>query len=259
MKKLENITIGTDAEVFLMYEDCVISAIGVIGGSKDEPKDIDNNCFIQEDNILAEFNIPPVTTKEEFISYISYCKDWIEINFPELKLHFSSSEMVEDFVVSTPKAKEFGCEPDCIVDLTNKSDEMNKDKYDIMNQQRAQQNVRTSGFHIHIGYKNSNHKTNREIVKLFEKYVTIPLLDEDNDQHDRRKMYGKAGSYRHKPYGVECRSLGGYFIKNEETISKVWDLVQVVIEKYNQGERVSKHEFKQIKQIINNKQTICVD
>lgn len=261
MKKLNNITIGTDAEVFLKYGEDIISAIGVIGGSKTHPKSINNNCFIQEDNILAEFNIPPVKTKEDFVNYINYCKDWIEVNHPDLTLHFSSSEEVEFFVLSSTKAKEFGCEPDSIVDYSDESDNMNIDEYDKLNQERALKSVRTSGFHIHIGYENPSIETNREIVKLFEKYVTMPLVLEDYDPFNRRQMYGKSGSYRNKPYGVECRSLGGYFIKDNSTIEKVWDLTQKVIKKYNEGERVSKKDFKNIKKIINNKQTdkICVD
>lgn len=261
MRKLTNVTIGTDAEVFLKYEDTVISAIGLIGGSKKEPRDIGNKCFMQEDNILAEFNIPPITTKKEFLDYINYCKDWLDINFPELTLHFSSSEMIEDFILSDIKAKEFGCEPDLVVDFSDKSDSMNIDDFEKLNQKRADKLMRTSGFHIHIGYDNPNMETNREIVKLFEKYVTMPLVLEDLDILNRREMYGVSGSYRNKSYGVECRSLGGYFLKSDETINKVWDLIQLVISKFNEGERVNKQEFQKIKQIINNKETnkICVD
>lgn len=258
--KIENITIGTDAELFLKHEGDIISVIGNIGGTKKDPIPIGNDCFMQEDNILAEFNIPPVTSKEDFIKYITYCKDWIYINLPELEMHFSSSEIVNDFIISLPNAKEFGCEPDCIVDLKPDTDCMTKDEHEMFNQERMKKNLRTSGFHIHIGYSNPDIETNRELVKLFEKHVTMALLPLDLDNHNRRSMYGKSGSYRNKPYGVECRSLGGYFIANNKTIGKVWDLTQIAINKFNEGERVTTEEFKKIKQIINNKQTnICVD
>lgn len=264
MNKITNVTIGTDAEVFLRYEDTVISAIGVIGGSKDDPKSIGEGCFVQEDNVLAEFNIPPVTTKEEFIKYINYCKNWIEVNHPELNLHFSSSEMVETFILAEDKAKEFGCEPDSVVDYSSESDDMSQDEYEKLNMQRSASNKRTSGFHIHIGYSNPTQETNRELVKLFEKYVTLPLTLSDIDENDRRSMYGRSGSYRNKDYGVECRSLGGYFIANNDTIGDVWDRVQLVISKFNEGERVSSEEFANIKELINTKQinkiqAICAD
>lgn len=264
MEKITNVTIGTDAEVFLKYEDTVISAIGVIGGTKKDPNPIGRDCFIQEDNILAEFNIPPVTTREEFIDYINYCKDWIEVNHPEFKLHFSSSEMIEDFILMDDKAKEFGCEPDSVVDYSDITDDMSKDEWEKFNIERTRSRKRTSGFHIHIGYSNPTRETSRELVKLFEKHVTLPLVLQDNDVHNRRDMYGRSGSYRIKDYGVECRSLGGYFIANSDTIGDVWDRVQLVISKFNQGERVSSSEFAQIKELINTKQInkikeICAD
>ena len=248
---LKNVTIGTDAEVFMKYGDTVCSVIGLIGGSKKEPRDIGNKCFMQEDNILAEFNIPPITLKSEFVKYINYCKDWLEVNVPELEMHFSSSEIVEDFILYDSKANEFGCEPDCVVDLFPDRDDNTPDEHEAINVKRMSNLLRTSGFHIHFGYDNPNRETNREIVKLFEKYVTLPLMDKDLDIHNRRSMYGQSGSYREKPYGVECRSLGGYFIKDNEHIEMVWDCIHDVVSKYNEGERISKEEFAEIKNKVN--------
>lgn len=108
------------------------------------------------------------------------------------------------------------------------------------------------GFHIHIGYENPTQDISREIVKLFEKNVTLQLLKEDIDDHDRREFYGKCGEYRIKPYGLECRSVGSYFLKDESTIRKVWDGVQKTIVEFNNGERVSKQEFEIIKDIVDN-------
>lgn len=249
---LKKVTIGTDAEVFLSYQNEVISAIGLVGGTKSEPIPIGEGCAVQEDNILAEFNIPPVTTKAEFVKYINYCKNYLYTINSEIGLHFSSSEEIKPMLLSNPTAKEFGCEPDCIVDLFEDRDVYSADEHDAFNQERAGNTLRTSGFHIHIGYENPNEETNRELVKLFEKYVTSTLLPEDNDKFSRRIMYGKAGSYRNKAYGVECRSLGGYFLKDDFLIGKVWDLVQVAIRRYNEGERVSPEEFKELKENINN-------
>jgi len=56
---------------------------------------------------------------------------------------------------------------------------------------KRQSNKRTGGFHIHIGYKNPTQKISRELVKLFEKNVTLQLLKEDVDDYNRREFYGK--------------------------------------------------------------------
>ena len=253
MKELKNITIGTDAEVFFKEGNYITSAVGTIGGTKKNPIPIGNDCFAQEDNILAEFNIPPVTNVTDFVEYIEYCKDWLEITHPEFSLHYASSEKIERWLLLDSEARHFGCSPDCIVDYKSDRDHQTEDEMEECLISKGASMIRTSGFHIHIGYDNPDIETNREIVKLFEKYVTMPLILEDVDDYDRRTMYGKAGSYRNKEYGVECRSLGGYFLKNKTTIHDVWNRVQRVLKAFNSGERVSTAEFAEIKQIINTK------
>jgi len=254
MTKLKNITIGTDAEVFFKEDDYVVSVVGLIGGTKESARPIGKDCFVQEDNILAEFNIPPVTNVQDFLSNINYCKDWLEVNYPAYGLHFASSEKIERWLLMDAEAQTFGCAPDCVVDYKEDRDEQTEDEKEESLIEKTSSCIRTSGFHIHIGYENSTIDTNREIVKLFEKYVTMPLLLSDKDDYNRRLMYGKAGSYRNKDYGVECRSLGGYFLKDDATISNVWDRVQQVLNAFNSGERVSKEEFAEIKHNINTKQ-----
>lgn len=256
---MNNITIGTDAELFLTHNKKIISSIGLLGGTKDNPKPIGEGCFIQEDNILAEFNIPPVNNSLDFIKYIKYAKDHINLTYPELELLCSSSEIIDNSILVNEKALEFGCEPDCIVDLFEDRDNYTMDEHDQMNIKKASNNLRTAGFHIHIGYDNPNEETNRELVKMFEKYVTMPLLHLDPDTHNRRSMYGKCGSYRHKSYGVECRSLGGYFLKDLKLVALVYEHVFQMLNKFiNENERVSKEEFKKIKQIVNKEQTVKV-
>lgn len=251
--KLEEITIGSDLEMFITDQDNNLqSAIGVFGGTKTEPKYIGELCYIQEDNILVEANIPPVDNFNDFYKYISYIKSYINTNYPEYKLKYSSSEIASLDLLLNEKAREFGCEPVLIVDYNKKGDIIPDHDFEIGIADKQFSNKRTGGFHIHIGYKNPTQKISREIVKLFEKNVTLPLLKEDVDEHNRREFYGKAGEYRIKSYGLECRSLGSAFLKDETTLRKVWDGVQKTIQDFNNGERVSKQEFEIIKDIIDN-------
>lgn len=251
--KLENITIGSDLEMFITdHNDNLQSAIGVFGGTKKEPKYIGELCYIQEDNILVEANIPPVTTFEDFYKYIKYIKSYINQNHPEYKLKYSSSEIAPLNLLLNEKAREFGCEPVLIVDYNKDGDITPDNEFDEGIELKRQSNKRTGGYHIHIGYENPTQEISREIVKLFEKNVTLQLLKEDIDDHDRREFYGKCGEYRIKPYGLECRSVGSYFLKDETTIRKVWDGVQKTITEFNNGERVSKQEFEIIKDIVDN-------
>lgn len=251
--KLENITIGSDLEMFITdQEGNLESAIGVFGGTKKEPKYIGELCYIQEDNILVEANIPPVTEFEEFIKYIQYIKQYINDNYPQYKLKYSSSEIAPLNLLINEKAQEFGCDPVLIVDYNKDGDIVPDLDFNIGIADKQISDKRTGGFHIHFGYDNPSKEVSREIVKLFERNVTLPLLKEDVDEHNRREFYGKSGEYRIKPYGLECRSLGSAFLKDETTLRKVWDGVQKTIQDFNNGDRVSKQEFEIIKDIIDN-------
>lgn len=252
--KLEEVTIGSDLEMFITdQEDNLQSAIGIFGGTKKEPKYIGELCYIQEDNILVEANIPPVTEFEEFYKYIEYIKSYINTNHPEYKLKYSSSEIAPlGLLIANEKAMEFGCDPVLIVDYNKDGDIVPDEEFESGIEMKRQSHKRTGGFHIHFGYKDNSPKISREIVKLFEKNVTLELLKYDIDDFNRREFYGKCGEYRIKPYGLECRSLGSALLKDETTLKMVWDGIQKTISEFNNGERVSKQEFEIIKDIIDN-------
>ena len=249
--KLQEITIGSDLEMFITNKDGDLqSAVGVFGGTKKEPKYIGELCYIQEDNILVEANIPPVDNFEDFYKYISYIKAYINENHPEYDLKYTSSEIAPIQLLFDSKAREFGCEPVLIVDYNSDGDIIPDLDFEDGIECKRQSEKRTGGFHIHIGYKNPTQEISREIVKLFEKNVTLPLLKYDVDDNNRREFYGKSGEYRIKPYGLECRSLGSALLKDESTLKMVWDGVQKTIKEFNEGERVSTQEFEIIKDLI---------
>lgn len=251
--KLNNVTIGSDLEFFITdSENNIISGINRFGGTKDKPKYIGEGCYIQEDNILGEANIPPVVTKQDFIKYINYIKNYVNEVHPDVKILYSSSEYMPPELSLDAKANIFGCDPSLIVDYNDEGDEIPEFEHEQMIEQKTMSLLRTGGFHIHIGYDNPTQEKSREIVKLFEKNVTLPLMKYDIDKYNRRQSYGKAGEYRIKPYGLECRSLGSALLRDDELLSLVWDGVMKTIEDFNSGERVSKQEFEIIKEIINN-------
>ncbi|AGO48928.1 COOH.NH2 ligase [Cellulophaga phage phi14:2] len=230
--------IGSDPEIFVkeIATGLVGSIIGVLGGTKDEPIKITNNCAVQEDNILAEFNIPPVSSKEEFIGHIDHCKDYISTLAAAkgLALYYSSSEQVPDSAITDDKAKVFGCAPSInIITEQVSAIEMNELSEEA-------KKLRTSGFHIHFGYDEPTDEINERIVLAFELMTSIPLNKFDNDKFHRRQLYGRFGDCRFKDYGVECRSLGGYFLKDHYTLSLVWDKIQETINLVNSDVPTSK-------------------
>jgi hypothetical protein len=142
--KLEEITIGSDLEMFITdHDDNLQSAIGVFGGTKKEPKYIGELCHIQEDNILVEANIPPVDNFEDFYKYISYIKSYINENHSEYKLKYSSSEIAPMNLLFNEKAREFGCEPVLIVDYDNNNDIIPDNDFEESIEIKRQSNKRT--------------------------------------------------------------------------------------------------------------------
>lgn len=121
MVTIDNFTIGADPELFIINEKTgkVVSSIGLIPGEKGEPwvgPDMPNGFGLETDNILAEFNIPPVTDHLSFINNIEYMKVYIDkfvknIN-PELGILCAASQTVPASELKSKQAKEFGCDPD---------------------------------------------------------------------------------------------------------------------------------------------------
>ena len=60
--------------------------------------------------------------------------------------------------------------------------------------------LRSSGFHIHIGYEQCNIDTSLAMLQYIDAFVGIPSIIYDTDA-ERRKLYGKAGCFRLCEYG----------------------------------------------------------
>ena len=62
----QRFTIGADPELLLLTATGLPkSAIGLIGGTKQNPKPFGIG-HVQEDNVMVEFNIPPANNRHEF-------------------------------------------------------------------------------------------------------------------------------------------------------------------------------------------------
>lgn len=211
MKKhsLGIIKLGADPEVFIFDKvlNRVISAEGLIGGTKEAPKKISKvGHAIQEDNVMAEFNIPPALDAESFSRDIQLVLDYLNENVvPEgCEVLVKPSAVLDEMYLMSEQALRFGCDPDLNVWEREANSSPNSDT-----------NLRTCGGHIHVGYNDIRTQTSEDIIKAMDLFLGVPSILMDTDT-ERRKMYGKAGACRFKNYGVEYRTLSNFWIKTDE-------------------------------------------
>lgn len=231
MKIVDKVKLGTDPEVFLVDTQTreVISAEGIIGGTKELPKKISAvGHAVQEDNVMAEFNIPPAIDSESFSSDIQFVLDYLNKNTPEnVEVLIEPSAYLNEKYLDTPQAKQFGCEPDFNVWLR-----------DVNEAPSSSNTLRTCGGHIHIGYENQSMEVSEELIKFMDLYLGVPSILMDTDTR-RREMYGKAGCFRFKSYGVEYRTLSNFWIKSDDLRKWAFTNTMRVVAAVNNKECIS--------------------
>lgn len=180
---------------------------------------IGNGCAIQEDNVTAEFCIPPCATEDEFVSSIMYALGDIDQRAQALGLTMAALTASASFdkdQLMTRKAREFGCDPD-----------YNAYTMSVNPRPRAaDKTLRSAGGHVHIGTKHNHFN----IIKTADLFMGVPSLLLDSDT-ERRKLYGKAGCLRSEPYGVEYRTLSNFWIWDKNTIKWVYHQVSTCIDR----------------------------
>ena|SRR5687768_15964370 len=104
--------------------------------------------------------------------------------------------------------------------------------------------------HIHISYEKPDYGVSIELIKALDIFVGLPSVLQDEDK-ERRKLYGKAGAYRFKKYGVEYRTPGNYWIFTPDLVKEMFDQVNRAVEFVNSGREISVEEGKIIQRCIN--------
>jgi len=213
------ITIGADPEVFLVdNNNSPVSSIGKIGGTKEHPIPIRDGIFLQEDNVTVEYNIPPCQSAQEFLKANTDALQIIQERAKKLNLNVSiqASHKMPKQELEDPRAWVFGCEPDFNV-------------HDMdWNPKPNISNLRAAGGHIHIGFEGEN---TDKIILTKHLDLTLGALFSYLDPDKRRKqMYGRAGSIRFKPYGIEYRTLSNFWLTHPYYIKTVFDTTHTLVQ-----------------------------
>lgn len=250
MRKFKNVTIGADIELFLQDKELkeVVSAEGFIKGTKNEPFNFDktNKYFATSlDNVATEFCIPPVTNKKDFINYIKKAVDYINSTVPNnLCTVVAPAAIFADKFLQTDNAKTFGCEPDYCVWTRSMNEKPSA----------PNPNLRSCGGHIHIGYDNSEDlgiELKEDLIKCMDLCVGVPSVLQEPD-NERKLLYGKAGCFRFKNYGVEYRTVSNYYLANNALMSWAYDSTKAAVNMADNGFKFTNTLSRNIQSAINN-------
>lgn len=231
-KNIYGITVGADPEVFLRDKDGkLISAVGLVQGTKDNPFPVVNGA-VQLDGMAAEFNIDPVSQSKMFKRNINSVMKQLDKMVGENSLSpVPTAHFGAELIASQPEeARILGCEPDF-----NAYTGRENPKPD------AETPFRTGAGHIHIGFTNVNDPRSashmqdcRLLAAVMDNVLAVPsiLFDDDNQ---RRTLYGKAGAFRPKTYGMEYRTLSNKWLSDPKLIDWVFKSTVLAFNACKQG------------------------
>lgn len=205
-------TIGADPEYFGRNDKREVSVIGKVGGTKEEPL-ATTNGWVQEDNVAAEINIYPANNADEFVAHIKHATEDLAKILSKSKLLISDKcfAVFKKHELKHPNALRSGCDPDFNAWQRGKMNEA-PNYSGLMS--------RSCGGHIHVGFQFENSLQMMEFVRLLDLYLALPAVMVEDAR--RKELYGKAGCFRQKTYGVEYRTLSNFWCFKEEWIRRVY-------------------------------------
>lgn len=169
---------------------------------------------VEIDCCAVELTMAPADNEDQFASTILKHLEAMNKKYEDYgKLVAIPSYTFDDHSIRVaPYAMTMGCSPDMNVWT------MKQNPRPV-----AKAGFRTFGGHVHI------EKGTTQTIKACDLTLGMWSVLEDADKK-RRSLYGKAGAFRPKPYGVEYRVLSNFWCSNESLIRKVWRLVEAAKE-----------------------------
>lgn len=225
--KMNNILVGSDPELALFDSKLnrYVSAIPYFKGTKHAPE-IVGEIQLSHDNVNVEFGIVPAAGLSEWLGRTREAIRQIKTRLPEhvtpvcrAYTEYCAEEL------NHPEAREFACDPD-----------FNAYTMDINKVPEGSANLpfRSAGGHIHIGEESiaSSIPKQIELIKLLD--ITAGIfslaLDKDESSRERRKLYGNPGAFRPKPYGVEYRTLGNFWVSSPKLAEFFYSVSRYITE-----------------------------
>ena len=237
---MTNFTIGCDPELFVTKDGVPVTAHNLIPGDKKAPHKVEAGA-IQVDGMAVEFNTNPVPYNDfaafdkNITTVLTELAAAVKANGPGYKLVPSPTMQFDaDYYATVPEeAKILGCEPDyCAY----------SEEPGVPNARpEGSSGLRSAAGHIHIGWGSdipTDHPDHIQVCRSFIRnldcFVGLAMTVIDTDAK-RRELYGAAGAFRPKSYGVEYRTPSNEWLKGRRRRSFIHGLVVRAIEDMKSG------------------------
>jgi len=251
-------TFGADPEVFVKYKGKPVSVYETgLRGDKKAPFKTSVGA-VQQDGFAAEFNIDPVPSwdfdrfNQNIVKTIADIREELNRNGKTYNLAVQPvMDFDPDYMASMPAhVKELGCDPDFNAYTLQANPRPDGDRA-----------FRSGAGHIHYGWgadipvDNEDHiEICANFIKALDATVGMFMCFIDRDPR-RRDLYGKAGAFRPKPYGVEYRTPSNAWISTKDRRFVIHTLSNYAITKMTAGWDVARmtggYSPEHIERIIN--------
>lgn len=218
------ITIGGDPEVFVrdVSSKAIESSIGILRGTKRKPFKTEHG-YVHKDNVLAEMNIKPAKSLTQWVDNVQGIMGDLEklLGDHGKEMAIISSNIMDLKYLEHYEAAHFGC---------NK----NENCWDLLNPIKPNAEdagqLRTASGHIHIGFPFTDMNDQLSAVRACELFIGVGSVAMDGDAR-RRTLYGKAGSFRPKPYGIEYTVPSNFWLTSEMRMEWIYTAAVLAVKK----------------------------
>lgn len=231
-------TFGADPEVFVKYKGKAISVYETgLPGDKKNPFKTSRGA-VQQDGFAAEFNIDPVPShdfdrfNQNIVKTLADLRDKMNENGKTYNLAIQPvMDFDPEYMAAQPDSvKELGCDPD-----------FNAYTLSVNPRPDGDRSFRSGAGHIHYGWGADIPVDNDEHIEICANFVrtldaTVGMFMCFIDRDSRRRdLYGKAGAFRPKSYGVEYRTPSNVWITTKDRRLLVHSLSNYAISRLTAG------------------------
>lgn len=243
-KQTSNISIGSDVEFFCYRGDTPVASQGIIEGEKIEPHPLKHGGVCHRDNVMGEIGHPPGYTEDEFVHNIHQAIADVQsmIVHHDVEMRWVPFVKMPEAELQHYEAMIMGCEPDF--------DCWGLDHTPPPDPERAG-GMRSAGGHIHIGFDWKG-KLNRQrmCAMMADIYIGCGTVLYDPDNR-RRQLYGRAGHFRPKPYGIEYRTPSNVWVGSEDLTRWIFRAAQKSAQEHKVAAGFDQEFGAEVQRIIN--------